>query len=108
MRAAEDPLTQALSRREREDRAGIRLGAVRVNLLYFASFRDIAGAAEEARDVPEGTRVADLWRIVAGRHSGFAAFPAMPPAAVNHEYVEGETVLHDGDEVSFLPPVAGG
>jgi molybdopterin converting factor small subunit len=32
----------------------------------------------------------------------------MPPAAVNREYVDGETVLRDGDEVSFLPPVAGG
>jgi molybdopterin converting factor small subunit len=32
----------------------------------------------------------------------------MPPAAVNQEYVDGQTVLHDGDEVAFLPPVAGG
>jgi molybdopterin converting factor small subunit len=38
----------------------------------------------------------------------FAAFPTMPPAAVNREYVKGETVLRDGDEVAFLPPVAGG
>ena len=88
--------------------AGIRLLAVRVNLLYFASFRDIAGGAEEARDIPEGTRVEDLWRLVLREHPQFAAFHAMPPAAVNHEYAAGETVLHDGDEVSFLPPVAGG
>lgn len=82
--------------------------AVRVNLLYFASFRDVAGRAEEAREIPEGTRVADLWRAVSGEHSHFAAFPSMPPAAVNHEYVGGETILRDGDEVAFLPPVAGG
>jgi molybdopterin converting factor subunit 1 len=81
---------------------------VRVNLLYFASFREASGRAEEARDLPEGTRVVDLWRRVAREIPRLAAFPAMPPAAVNHEYVGGDTVLHDGDEVAFLPPVAGG
>jgi molybdopterin converting factor subunit 1 len=81
---------------------------VRVNLLYFASFRDIAGTAEQPRDLPDGIRVADLWRTLVSEHPKFAAFPAMPPAAVNHEYVGGETILRDGDEVAFLPPVAGG
>jgi molybdopterin converting factor small subunit len=32
----------------------------------------------------------------------------MPPAAVNLRYAEASTVLRDGDEVAFLPPVAGG
>ena len=82
--------------------------SVRVNLLYFASFRDAAGRAEETREMPEGARVADLWGLVAREIPRLAAFPAMPPAAVNHEYVDGQTVLHDGDEVAFLPPVAGG
>jgi len=88
--------------------AGSRLARVRVNLLYFASFRDAAGLSEEARDLPEGTRVEQLWRTVAGEIPRLAAFPAMPPAAVNREYVSGDTVLRDGDEVAFLPPVAGG
>ncbi len=81
---------------------------VRVNLLYFASFRDAAGRAEETRELPEGARVADLWGRVAREIPRLAAFPAMPPAAVNHEYVSADTVLRDGDEVAFLPPVAGG
>jgi len=81
---------------------------MRVNLLYFGSFRDAAGRSEESRDLPEGTRVGDLWKAIAGEIPRLAAYPAMPSAAVNHEYVKGETVLHDGDEVAFLPPVAGG
>jgi molybdopterin converting factor small subunit len=32
----------------------------------------------------------------------------MPPAAVNREYVTADTRLAEGDEVAFLPPVAGG
>lgn len=81
---------------------------MRVNLLYFASFRDAAGRAEESRDLPEGTRVLELWRTLAREMPRLAAYPAMPPAAVNHEYVDGDRVLLDGDEVAFLPPVAGG
>jgi molybdopterin synthase catalytic subunit len=81
---------------------------VRVSLLYFASFRDAAGKAEETLELPEGTRVDQLWRSVSGEIPLLAAFPAMPPAAVNHEYAGGDTVLCDGDEVAFLPPVAGG
>jgi molybdopterin converting factor subunit 1 len=81
---------------------------MRIHLLYFASFRDTAGRDREDRDLAEGTRVRDLWKELAREIQRFAAFPTMPPAAVNREYVEGETVLHDGDEVAFLPPVAGG
>ena len=81
---------------------------MRVNLLYFASFRDAAGLSEQVRELPEGTRVRQLWDSISREVPRLGAFPAMPPAAVNREYVEGETVLRDGDEVAFLPPVAGG
>ena len=81
---------------------------MRVNLLYFASFRDAAGLSEQVRELPEGTRVRQLWETVTRELPRLAAFPTMPPAAVNREYVNGETVLRDGDEVAFLPPVAGG
>ena len=87
---------------------GVDLLAMRVNLLYFASFRDAAGLSEQVRELPEGTRVAQLWEAVAREIPRLAAFPAMPPAAVNREYVSAESVLCDGDEVAFLPPVAGG
>jgi len=81
---------------------------MRVHLLYFASFRDAVGRDEETRDLIEGTSVRELWKLLSREVSRFASFPDMPPAAVNREYVSGETVLTDGDEVAFLPPVAGG
>jgi molybdopterin converting factor small subunit len=58
--------------------------------------------------VPDGTRVGELWTGLCSEIPRFAAFPSMPPAAVNREYAEGDTALRDGDEVAFLPPVAGG
>ena len=88
--------------------AALDLTPMRVNLLYFASFRDAAGLSEQIRELPEGTRVGQLWEAVAREIPRLAAFPDMPPAAVNREYVSAESVLSDGDEVAFLPPVAGG
>jgi molybdopterin converting factor subunit 1 len=81
---------------------------VRIKLLYFASFRDAAGRKEEDRDLSEGTRVRELWSALGQEIPVFGRFPTMPPAAVNREYVAADTVLRDGDEVTFLPPVAGG
>ena len=79
-----------------------------VKILYFASFRERAGRDEDDRAVEDGTRVRDLWDALAREIPHFAAFSAMPPAAVNCEYADPATVLRDGDEVAFLPPVAGG
>jgi len=81
---------------------------MRVHLLHFASFRDAAGRDEEERELAEGTRVEELWAALKAEVALFRRFPSAPPAAVNREYVPPETVLRDGDEVAFLPPVAGG
>ena len=58
--------------------------------------------------MPTGSRVGDLWTALAGEISLFGRFPAAPPVAVNEKYVDSGTVLAEGDEVAFLPPVAGG
>jgi molybdopterin converting factor subunit 1 len=77
-------------------------------MLYFASFREEAGRDEETRELPAGSRVRDLWEALALEFPYFRRFPSIPPAARNREYVSPETVLAEGDEVAFLPPVAGG
>ncbi len=83
-------------------------GAMRVQVLYFAAFRDAVGKDGETRELADHSTVADLWGALVRQVPYFARFPAMPPAAVNREYAGGQTTLKDGDEVAFLPPVAGG
>src|SRR4029450_9568505 len=63
-----------------------KLPAVHVRILYFASFRDAVGRAEEDRQVPEGTCVRDLWSILAREVPLFGRYPVMPPAAINQLY----------------------
>lgn len=79
-----------------------------VKVLYFASFRESIGRDAETRDLPEGARLGELWAALGREVPQFAAFGSMPAAAVNREYAPSETILSEGDEVTFLPPVAGG
>ena len=81
---------------------------MRVKVLYFASFREAVGRDEEERELAEGSDVATLWRQLASEVPLFAKLPRPAPAAVNREHSPSDTVLRSGDEVAFLPPVAGG
>ena len=42
------------------------------------------------------------------RGEPFASLPAGLAVAVNREFASPDTPLQDGDEVAFIPPVAGG
>ena len=78
-----------------------------VRSLFFAQYRDFAGADELPVELPDGARVADLVARLRAR-DGRARLPASPVVAVNMEYAPAATPLRDGDEVAFIPPVAGG
>ena len=80
---------------------------MRVTSLFFASYRDLVGAEEIVLDLPEGSTVSQLVEQVRSR-PGADALPETPAVAVNREYASIDKVLSDGDEVAFIPPVAGG
>jgi molybdopterin converting factor subunit 1 len=81
---------------------------VRVKLLFFAVLRDIAGANEAELDVDEGTRAIDVWSQLRAKHRELAGYEQPPLTAVNESYVDADALLRDGDELVFIPPVAGG
>jgi molybdopterin converting factor subunit 1 len=81
---------------------------MKVRLLYFAVLRDITGKNEDQIDLPEGTRAADVWNRLRAQHAELAGYQRPPMTAVNESYVSAEEILREGDEVAFIPPVAGG
>jgi molybdopterin synthase catalytic subunit len=81
---------------------------VQVAVRLFGSVREAAGVKELAVALPEGARLRDLRDRLACDHPVFSALGERLAASVNYEVVSFETPLHDGDEVAFLPPVAGG
>ena len=81
---------------------------MRVRLLYFAVLRDITGKSEEIIELPDGTRAQEIWNNLRSRHDQLAGYEKPPMTAVNESYVPADQLLRDGDEVAFIPPVAGG
>ena len=79
-----------------------------VRTLFFASYRDLAGSAESDVELPDGATVADLVLRLRRGEGGLSHLPATPAIAVNRKYAQGGTPLSHGDEVAFIPPVAGG
>jgi sulfur-carrier protein len=81
---------------------------MKIHIRYFASLRETIGQSEETLEVPEGSSVAALRSELSARYPALQAILARCISAVNRTYVDAETVLHDDDELVFIPPMGGG
>ncbi len=79
-----------------------------ITLHYFAMIREVVGAESETRDVPEGATAADVAADLGTRYPRLAPLLHAVPVMVNAAYAERTAPLGEGDEVAFIPPVAGG
>jgi molybdenum cofactor guanylyltransferase len=80
--------------------------ARRVNVRYFAMLREQAGVSSEHLHTSAATP-AELYDEVRRQHH-LTISPEFLRVAINDEFGDWRTTLHDGDTVVFLPPVAGG
>lgn len=81
---------------------------MKVHVLFFASLRDHARAGEREIELSLPTTVRELF---VGHFSDQDLAQRLLPSvrfAVNCEYVAPETIVKEGDEVGFIPPVSGG
>jgi molybdopterin synthase catalytic subunit len=81
---------------------------VRVELRFFAIVRERIGTGEETLDLPDGSIVRDVLRHVESAYPDIAPLLRASMVMRNHEYVDPEQPLADGDEIAFIPPVSGG
>jgi len=81
---------------------------MQITVKLFGSLREATGMKELGVRLPDGARVADLAALLAREHAAFGAMAPRLRAARNHDVVEADALLAEGDEVAFLPPVAGG
>ena len=95
-----------------QDLATNPANAVTVTVLYFARLREALGRASETVSLPAGSQtVAALRAHLRSRGGAWETeLAADKPvrAAVNQDMSQADTVLADGDEVAFFPPVTGG
>ena len=81
---------------------------INVRMLFFAHLRDVAGSHELTLSLPDNATVETAAASLAGRSAGFAGLLTQARAAVNAEFADATTLLHDGDEVAWMPPMSGG
>ena len=81
---------------------------MKIHIRYFASFREITGRNEEILTVDDESSVAEVRALLIGRYPRLEPIMEHSLCAVNRGYVAAETVLHDGDELVFIPPMGGG
>ncbi|MCK4841313.1 MAG: molybdopterin converting factor subunit 1 [Methylococcales bacterium] len=75
-----------------------------IKVRYFASLKELVGRSEDQLPFVGNLTVADVLK----QANKNKVIPNNILAAVNMEYVAFETVVKDGDEVAFFPPVTGG
>jgi molybdopterin converting factor small subunit len=80
---------------------------MRVHLLFFDLYRDLAETDAMVVEFFESVCVDDLVSELRARNNGLSLLPAKPVVAVNMHYASLATTLNDGDLVAFIPPQAG-
>lgn len=81
---------------------------MKIRIRYFASFREIIGQNEETLTLHEGATVADVRTWLLTCFPRLQSVVERSVSAVNRGYVGPEAVLHEGDELVFIPPMGGG
>lgn len=81
---------------------------MQVRVLFFGVLKDIVGHSEETMEIPSQTSVKGLFETLAGRYETLQGKRPSILFARNREFVSGDAILTNNDEVAFLPPVSGG
>ncbi len=79
-----------------------------MSVRFFGPVREATGSKELQVRLDAGARLADLRALLAADHPIFVDLGDRLRASVNLEVAADTTVLADGDEIAFLPPVSGG
>ena len=81
---------------------------MRARVLFFGVLKDIVGRSEETVEIVPGCTIRSLFQSYAERFATLRDKRSSIVFARNREFSPADTVLADGDEVAFLPPVSGG
>jgi len=85
---------------------------MKLELRFFASLREALGISQESVTIPGDIKtIADLRRYLIERGSPWSEVLAegkVLRCALNQHMVDPSTLLKEGAEVAFFPPVTGG
>jgi molybdopterin converting factor subunit 1 len=80
----------------------------KVKVFFFATLRDYAGEKSVELEIPSGTTVLGLTKLIVTKYPRLEKVKDSMMAAINREYAAEEQVITEGAEIAFFPPVSGG
>lgn len=81
---------------------------MRIQVRLFAILRDKAQTDAFELELPDGTTITQAIESIGRLHPNIISYLPRTAAAVNREYVRGDHVLRNGDDLALIPPVSGG
>jgi molybdopterin converting factor subunit 1 len=79
-----------------------------ITIRYFARYREVTGRPSEGFALSDGATVAQAGQALIARYPDLAELLPRSIYAVNRQYRPADTPLREGDELVFIPPMAGG
>lgn len=82
-----------------------------ISICYFARFREKLAIQQENYTLPNVVKIEELKQQLANRGGVWQELFSCTQGvlvAINQEMASVDSMVHDGDEVAFFPPVTGG
>lgn len=82
-----------------------------ITICYFARFREKLATQQENYTLPNSVKIEELKQQLANREGVWQELFACTQGvlvAINQEMASVDSIVQDGDEVAFFPPVTGG
>lgn len=82
--------------------------SIQIEVLYFAAVRERLGRERESVILEGPATVDALWEVLCARHDALCGLRGHLRIAVDEEFADPDTPVHDGATVALIPPVSGG
>jgi len=81
---------------------------MRITVRLFALMREKAGTDTIDLELPERASTAQALEALQGQYPVLAPYLPRVRLALQMNFLDTDTVLHEGDELALIPPVSGG
>ncbi len=81
---------------------------IKIKVKLFSIYQEVFGKSELDLLIADKTKIEDVLALLIAQKPQLAKWREVTRFGVNLQFVAADTVLRDGDEVVFIPPVSGG
>ncbi|MDJ1184096.1 MoaD/ThiS family protein [Roseofilum casamattae] len=82
--------------------------SIHITVKLFAIYQETYGVSELHWEFPANTPVSHVLQRAIAEYPKLEKWQSITRFGINLQFVDGETPMHNGDEVVLIPPVSGG